>query len=216
MLPRAFGGLRTPLCSSSFRPIFSARRNHLQPLRAFHQSRAMMDERTKAFFVVEYLPEGSQSLKTERIDFELFDDVVPKTAKNFAELCKHTQGFGYKDSTFHRIIPDFMIQGGDFTRHNGTGGQSIYGKKFPDENFKLNHTKPGLLSMANAGPNTNGSQFFITVVPTPWLDGKHVVFGKVIHGMDVVSQLELLGDNSGGIKGPKPKIVECGTVDNKE
>jgi len=217
MFPRAFGGLkRTPLCSSSFRPIFSASRNHLQTLRAFHQTPSMMDKHTKAFFVVEYLPKGEQSLKKERIDFELFNDVVPKTAKNFAELCNHTEGYGYKDSPFHRIIPDFMIQGGDFTRHNGTGGRSIYGNKFPDENFQLKHGEPGLLSMANAGPNTNGSQFFITTAPTPWLNGKHVVFGKVIDGMDVVYRLQLLGNDEGAIAGPKPKVVECGAGDNKE
>lgn len=155
-------------------------------------------------------------MEKERIDFELFNDVVPKTAKNFVELCNHTEGYGYKDSTFHRIIPDFMIQGGDFTRHNGTGGRSIYGNKFPDENFRMKHTEPGLLSMANAGPNTNGSQFFITTVATSWLNGKHVVFGKVINGMDVVYRLQLLGNDEGEIDGPKPKVVECGAGDNKE
>jgi cyclophilin family peptidyl-prolyl cis-trans isomerase len=146
-----------------------------------------------------------------RITFELFADVVPKTAANFLALCTGSEGFGYAGSGFHRIISDFMCQGGDFTNHNGTGGKSIYGNKFADENFQLKHTEPGLLSMANAGPNTNGSQFFITTVITSWLDGKHVVFGKVTDGMDVVRAMEAVGSGSGATSA-EVKIASCGEV----
>ncbi|KAL8433218.1 hypothetical protein ACSSS7_004003 [Eimeria intestinalis] len=154
----------------------------------------------------------------KRIVMELFADKTPKTAENFRCLCTGEKGTGrsgkplhYKGSTFHRIIPQFMLQGGDFTRGNGTGGESIYGEKFADENFMLRHDKPFLLSMANAGPNTNGSQFFITTVVCDWLDGKHCVFGQVTEGQDVVKAIEQVGTSSG-----KPKqevtIVDCGQL----
>ncbi|EFY99176.1 cyclophilin type peptidyl-prolyl cis-trans isomerase [Metarhizium robertsii] len=160
-------------------------------------------------------PTNTVKEQSGRMSFNLFDDVVPKTAENFRALCTGEKGFGYSGSSFHRIIPDFMLQGGDFTRGNGTGGKSIYGDKFADENFKLNHDRPGLLSMANAGPNTNGSQFFVTTVVTSWLNGRHVVFGEVAdeESMNIVKALEATGSQSGTVKYSKrPTIVKSGEL----
>eukprot|EP00921_Rhytidocystis_pertsovi_P023679 GHVQ01037967.1.p1 GENE.GHVQ01037967.1~~GHVQ01037967.1.p1 ORF type:complete len:211 (+),score=19.82 GHVQ01037967.1:158-790(+) len=179
----------------------------------YFSSAAGKGSNPKVFFD---LTTGGQ--KTGRITFELFKDVTPKTAENFRALCTGEKGKGdagkplhYKGSVFHRIIPRFMCQGGDFTNGNGTGGESIYGRTFKDENFKLKHETAGLLSMANAGRDTNGSQFFITTVPCAWLDGNHTVFGKVVEGIETLKEIERLGSESG-----QPKAVvtvsDCGEL----
>ncbi|KAK4451407.1 cyclophilin-like domain-containing protein [Podospora aff. communis PSN243] len=228
LLPRHCSAL--PRSSSLFHnlsatPFSSIRASSLQSniritVRAFSSNKMS----GQVFFDVEWegpvldasgKPTRDVKVQTGRINFNLYDDVVPKTTRNFRELCTGQNGFGYKGSSFHRIIPEFMLQGGDFTRGNGTGGKSIYGEKFADENFVKKHTRPGLLSMANAGPNTNGSQFFVTTVKTSWLDGRHVVFGEVAdeESMKVVQALEATGSGSGAIKyGKKPTIVDSGAL----
>jgi len=195
--------------------------------RSFHASTANMA--IKTYFDVTWegpvlddnlRPTSKVAEQAGRIGFLLYDDVVPRTAENFRALCTGEKGYGYSGSAFHRIIPQFMLQGGDFTRGNGTGGKSIYGEKFADENFSRKHTKPGLLSMANAGPNTNGSQFFVTTVVTSWLDGKHVVFGELFDApgeegksWKIVKGLEAAGSGSGKVNyNKKPTIVKSGEL----
>ncbi|KAI9172185.1 Peptidyl-prolyl cis-trans isomerase-like protein [Paramyrothecium foliicola] len=227
MRPTLFRPLlpRHNLCSSipksSILPQLASSSSTFRAARFFSASAAMGN--SKVYFDIEWegpvmqngKPTSTVKTQSGRINFNLFDDVVPKTAANFKALCTGEKGFGYKGSSFHRIIPEFMLQGGDFTRGNGTGGKSIYGEKFADENFKLQHDKPGLLSMANAGPNTNGSQFFVTTVVTSWLNGRHVVFGEVADqdSLDIVKALEATGSGSGAVKYSKrPTIVDSGAL----
>ncbi|KAK5630409.1 hypothetical protein RRF57_006124 [Xylaria bambusicola] len=235
VLPR--GGVSSPLSSSTKTSTFRPQLVFTKPATAptspfttqfnprFFSASAKMSSphgSTKVYFDMEWegpvmengRPTGTVEVQKGRLEFLLYDKKVPKTAENFRALCTGEKGFGYKGSSFHRIIPEFMLQGGDFTRGNGTGGKSIYGEKFVDENFSLKHTAPGILSMANAGPNTNGSQFFITTVKTPWLDGRHVVFGEVTgNGMDIVKAIEATGSQSGAVKyNKRPTIIDAGVL----
>jgi len=189
------------------------------------QQRGLHPKAARNFFFGDALREATPEDITEKVYFDiemagmdigrvvfgLYGNVVPKTVKNFRTLCTGEMGDSYKNCPFHRIIPNFMCQGGDFTNFNGTGGRSIYGDRFEDEKFEISHSKPGLLSMANAGPDTNGSQFFIITAPTNWLDGKHVVFGEVVEGYNVVKKMEQMGSETGMTRSVV-KIVDCGAL----